>query len=78
MVRPKFAIPVHGEFRHRTAQADLANTMGIAKENIFVLQSGNVLELSSEKGRIINQVPAKGVFVDGLGVGDVGSIVIRD
>jgi ribonuclease J len=78
LVRPKYAIPVHGEYRHRTAQADLAIAMGITKENIFVLQSGNVLELSEEKGSIIDQVPAKGIFVDGLGIGDVGNIVLRD
>jgi ribonuclease J len=78
LVKPKYAIPVHGEYRHRTAQADLVNSLGIAKENIFILQSGNVLELSRENGKIINQVPAKAVFVDGLGVGDVGSVVLRD
>ncbi|MGB8454938.1 MAG: ribonuclease J [Anaerocolumna sp.] len=78
LVRPKYAVPVHGEYKHRTAQADLAGNMGIAKENIFVLQSGNVLELSGEKGKIIDNVQAKGIFVDGLGVGDVGNIVIRD
>lgn len=78
LLKPKYAIPVHGEYRHRTAQAELAQTLGIEKENTFVLESGNVLELSGEKGKIIAQVPAKGIFVDGLGVGDVGNIVIRD
>ncbi|WMJ87994.1 ribonuclease J [Anaerocolumna sp. MB42-C2] len=78
LLKPKYAIPVHGEYRHRTAQAELVQTLGIKKENIFVLESGNVLELSGEKGKIIAQVPAKGIFVDGLGVGDVGNIVIRD
>jgi ribonuclease J len=78
LVKPKYAIPVHGEYRHRTAQADLVNTLGIANENVFILQAGNVLELSQENGKIIDQVPAKAVFVDGLGVGDVGNVVIRD
>jgi ribonuclease J len=78
LVKPKYAIPVHGEYRHRMAQAELAKSIGIEKENVFVLQAGNVLEISQEKGSIIDQVPAKGIFVDGLGVGDVGNIVIRD
>lgn len=78
LLKPKYAIPVHGEYRHRTAQAELVQALGIEKENIFVLESGNVLELSGEKGNIIAQVPAKGIFVDGLGVGDVGNIVLRD
>lgn len=78
LVRPKYAIPVHGEYRHRTAQADLVNNIGIEKENVFILQAGNVLELSEENGKIIDQVTAKAVFVDGLGVGDVGNVVLRD
>jgi ribonuclease J len=78
LVKPKYSIPIHGEYRHRTAQADLVNTLGITKENVFILQAGNVLELSQENGKIIDQVPAKAVFVDGLGVGDVGNVVIRD
>jgi ribonuclease J len=78
LIRPKYAIPVHGEYRHRTAQADLVNSLGIEKDNVFILQAGNVLELSEEKGNIVDQVPAKGVFVDGLGIGDVGNAVLRD
>jgi len=78
LVRPKYAIPVHGEYRHRTAQADLVNSLGIAKDNVFILQAGNVLELSQENGKIIDQVTAKAVFVDGLGIGDVGNVVLRD
>ena len=78
LVKPKYAIPVHGEYRHRTAQATIAQGLGIEKDNIFVVQAGNVLELSTEKGEIVDQVTAKGIFVDGLGVGDVGSIVLRD
>jgi ribonuclease J len=78
LVRPKYAIPVHGEYRHRTAQADLVNSLGISKENIFILQAGNVLELSDESGKVIDQVTTKAVYVDGLGVGDVGNVVLRD
>lgn len=78
LVKPKYAIPVHGEYRHRTAQADLVCNMGIEKENIFILQAGNVLELSKENAKIVDQVTAKAVFVDGLGVGDVGNVVLRD
>jgi ribonuclease J len=78
LIKPQYALPVHGEYRHRTAQADLVNSLGIEKDNIFILQAGNVLELSEEHGKIIDQVPAKGVFVDGLGIGDVGNVVLRD
>ncbi|HHX12548.1 MAG TPA: ribonuclease J, partial [Clostridiales bacterium] len=78
LVKPKYAIPIHGEYRHRTAQADLVNSLEIEKENIFILQAGNVLELSQENGKIVDQVPAKAIFVDGLGVGDVGNVVVRD
>ena len=78
LVKPKYAIPVHGEYRHRTAQADLVNSLGIDKENVFILQAGNVLELTEENGNIVDQVPAKALFVDGLGVGDVGNVVLRD
>ena len=78
LVQPKYAIPVHGEFRHLTRQAEVACSLGIPKENTFVLSSGDVLELSDEGGSVVDKVPAQGVFVDGLGVGDVGNIVLRD
>ena len=78
LVKPQYAIPIHGEYRHRIAQATIAQGLGTEKDNIFVLQAGNVLELSAGKGEIVDQVTAKGIFVDGLGVGDVGSIVLRD
>ncbi len=79
LVKPKYAIPLHGEFRHRVANADLAMLMGIEKENIFVLSSGDVLQLSEKEGYVEEErVPAGGVLVDGLGVGDVGNIVLRD
>lgn len=78
LTKPKYAIPVHGEFRHLKAHAELAKTMGLDKENIFLINSGDVLELNQEEGRIAGKVQAQGIFVDGLGVGDVGNIVLRD
>lgn len=78
LVQPKYVIPVHGEYKHLKAQAALANEMGIEKENIFILQSGNVLELSREQAGITGQVKAKEIFIDGLGIGDIGNIVLRD
>lgn len=78
LVRPKFAIPIHGEFRHLMGQGDIAQSMGIPKENVFILSSGDVLELSEAGGEVVDKVPAQDVYVDGLGVGDVGNIVLRD
>lgn len=78
LTKPKYAIPAHGEYRHLIGHAELAEGMGIPKENIFILSSGDVLDLSYEKGEIVDHVPASGVLVDGLGVGDVGNIVLRD
>lgn len=78
LVRPKFSIPIHGEFRHLMRQGDIAQSMGIPKENVFILSSGDVLELSEAGGEVVDKVPAQDVYVDGLGVGDVGNIVLRD
>lgn len=78
LVQPKYAIPVHGEFKHLKAQQKLAEDMGIESKNIFLLQSGNVLELSEMQGKIVGQVKAREIYVDGLGIGDVGNIVIKD
>lgn len=78
MLRPRYLIPVHGEYRHLIHHAELARKLGMKKENIFVVENGTVLEFSPAGGRIINNVPANGVYVDGLGVGDVGSVVLRD
>jgi ribonuclease J len=78
LIKPKYAIPVHGEYKHLIRHAELAQSLGIAKENIFVLSSGKVLTLSEEKAAITGEVPAQGILVDGLGVGDVGNIVLRD
>ena len=78
LVKPKYSIPVHGEYKHLRAQAKIAESLGISKENILIISSGDVLELSEEKASIIGKVPVGGILVDGLGVGDVGSVVLRD
>lgn len=78
LVQPQYAIPVHGEFKHLKAQAKIAASLGIAKENIFILSSGDVLELDEEQARITGRVPVGAILVDGLGVGDVGNVVLRD
>lgn len=78
LVKPKFAIPAHGEFRHLAEHKQLVKSLGYKDENVFILKSGNVLSLDREKGRIIGNVPSGDVYVDGLGVGDVGNVVIKD
>lgn len=78
LLKPKYALPVHGEYRMLMSQAELAESLGINKENIFIMSSGNVLELSEEKAGVVEKVQAQGIYVDGLGVGDVGNIVLRD
>lgn len=78
LTKPKYALPVHGEYRHLKGQAQLAQSMGIPKENIKIMSSGDVLELSEAKAEITGHVTAQGILVDGLGVGDVGNIVLRD
>ncbi len=78
LVHPKYAIPVHGEYKHMIAQAKIARDLGMEKENIFILKSGDVLELSNEKAEIVDKVPVGDILVDGLGVGDVGNVVLRD
>ena len=78
LVQPRYAIPVHGEYRHLIAQAKVARTLGIPDERIFILQSGNVLELDEESAEVTGSVTTGGILVDGLGVGDVGNTVLRD
>ena len=78
LVHPKYAIPVHGEFRHLKAQAGLAENLGIPKENIFIMRSGDVMEMDEESAAITGKVHTGAIMVDGLGVGDVGNIVLRD
>ena len=78
LVKPKYSIPVHGEYKHLKAQAKLAMSLGIEKENVFILSSGDVLEMNDKKAIVSGKVPVGGILVDGLGVGDVGNIVLRD
>ena len=78
LVRPKYAIPVHGEYKHRKAQAKIAAELGMPKENIFMLQSGDVLEMDDDRAVVNGKVPVGAILVDGLGVGDVGNVVLRD
>lgn len=78
LVRPKYAVPVHGEYRHLTAQKHVAEDLGIPKENIFILSSGNVLEMDEYSAEVTGSVHTGAILVDGLGVGDVGNIVLRD
>ena len=78
LTKPKYAIPVHGEYRHLMKHAEIAESLGIPKDNIRILSTGDVLEVSEEKAAVVGKVPAQGILVDGLGVGDVGNIVLRD
>ncbi len=78
LTKPKYSIPVHGEYRHLMKHAEIAESLGIPKDNIRILSTGDVLEVSDEKAAVVGKVPAQGILVDGLGVGDVGNIVLRD
>ena len=78
LTNPKFFIPVHGEYKHLKKHADLALQMGLEKENVIIAEIGNVIETDGNTMKVVSQVPAGRVLVDGLGVGDVGSIVLRD
>ena len=78
LVRPKFSIPVHGEYRHLMAQRNLAISMGIPKENVILMSSDDVIEIGDEGYCVADHVQAGGILVDGLGIGDVGNIVLRD
>lgn len=78
LVKPRYAVPVHGEYRHLRRHAELVESLGIHKDNIFLISSGDVLELSEEKAGIVDHVQSGAILVDGLGVGDVGNIVLRD
>ena len=78
LVKPQYAIPVHGEYKHLKAQAKLAMDLGVPKDNVFIISTGEVLEMNSEKAQVTGKVPVGDILVDGLGVGDVGNIVLRD
>lgn len=78
LVKPKYAIPVHGEYRHLKAQAGIAESLGIPKDHIFIMSSGDVMEMDENSAKITGKVHTGAILVDGLGVGDVGNIVLRD
>ena len=78
LVKPKYFAPVHGEYRHLKHHSDLAESMGMDKNNIFIVESGEVLEVGKSEAKIADKVQTGVIFVDGLGVGDVGNIVLRD
>ena len=79
LIKPKFFMPVHGEYRHLLAHSHLAESLGMKKENIFMMENGMVLELDRKHASILpNPVSTGNILVDGLGVGDVGNIVLRD
>jgi len=78
LVKPKFFMPIHGEYRHLSFHARLAESVGIPKDNCFVLEDGDILELSPQMAKITDKVSAGNVYVDGLSVGDVGSVVLRN
>ncbi|MBN1658825.1 MAG: ribonuclease J [Anaerolineae bacterium] len=78
LIKPRFFVPIHGEYRHLVRHARLAQEAGVVEENVFVVESGAVLEFGTDWGRIDGQVTEGHVMVDGLGIGDVGSVVLRD
>ena len=78
LTKSKYFMPIHGEYKHLTGHAQLANELGMKNENIFLLSNGQVLELTSKSAKIIQRVTSGRIFVDGLGVGDVGNVVLRD
>ena len=78
LVKPKYFIPVHGEYRQLMAHEETAKKMGIPEENIFIMKNGRVLELNENEAKLTTSVPSGKILVDGLGVGDVGNIVLRD
>lgn len=78
LLKPKYLIPVHGEYRHMIHHAKLATKVGIPKQNVFVVENGQILEFSQRSGRVVGNVAAGKILVDGLGVGDVGNVVLRD
>lgn len=78
LVKPKYFIPAHGEVRHLMKHAKIAAQMGMPEENIFIMENGNCLEISQKEAKLVGDVPSGNILVDGLGVGDVGNIVLRD
>ncbi|MBO6213938.1 MAG: ribonuclease J, partial [Lachnospiraceae bacterium] len=78
IVRPKYAVPAHGEYKHRKAQANIAHELGYDDDHICLINSGDVLEFDEDGAKVVGNVQTGTVMIDGLGVGDVGNIVLRD
>ena len=78
LLHPKFALPVHGEYRHLVANRSIATAIGVPKENVLIMSSGDVVEICEDSCKVVDHVQHGGILVDGLGVGDVGNIVLRD
>jgi len=78
LVKPKFFVPVHGEYRHLSLHASLAQSMGIPKDNIFVLENGDVLELGQDSGKVVDRTPVGVIYVSGLITGELDGAVLRD
>ena len=78
LVNPKYAIPVHGEYRHRREAANIAESVGVDKKKCLLLEVGDVLEICEDSAKVVDHVASNGINVDGLGVGDVGNIVLKD
>ena len=78
LVKPRFFVPIHGEYRHLSLHAELAQSVGISRDNTFVLEDGDILEIGPHAGKITGKVSSGNVYVDGLSVGDIGSVVLRD
>ncbi len=78
LVKPKFFVPIHGEYRHLSFHAKLAQSVGIPQENTFILEDGDILEISPQAGKVTGKVTSGNVYVDGLSVGDIGTVVLRN
>ncbi|MFC1937608.1 ribonuclease J [Chloroflexota bacterium] len=78
LVKPKFFVPIHGEYRHLSLHGKLAQSIGLSQENIFLLEDGDILELAPNGGKVTGKVTSGNVYVDGLSVGDVGGVILRD
>jgi len=78
LVRPKFFVPIHGEYRHLSLHANLAKSLGVSGDNVFVIENGNILEIDRDKAKVSDRVPAGNVYVDGFVMGDLANVVLRD
>lgn len=78
LIKPRFFVPIHGEYRHLSLHAKLASTLGIPEANIFVMEDGNILELDKDKAKITGKVPSGNIYVDGLVMGDLAGVILRD